>query len=85
MSLLVRGHTPVVGGESVQGGSEAVGRAEARDSPGEHQTQQGADEDEHLVEHGRVRPLDGPVQVILRRTERHGVTLNTHKCTHAHT
>lgn len=37
--------------------------------PGEHQTQQGADEDEHLVEHGRVGPLDGTMEVILQEGE----------------
>lgn len=37
--------------------------------PGEHQTQQGADEDEHLVEHGRVGPLDGTMEVILQAGE----------------
>lgn len=35
-------------------------------SPSENQTQQGADEDEHLVEHGRVGPLDGTVEIILK-------------------
>lgn len=35
-------------------------------SPSENQTQQGADENEHLVEHSRMGPLDGPVEVILR-------------------
>ena len=34
-------------------------------SPSENQTEQGADEDEHLVEHGRVRPLDGTMEIIL--------------------
>lgn len=34
-------------------------------SPCENQTQQGADEDEHLIEHGRVGPLDGTVEIIL--------------------
>lgn len=33
--------------------------------PGKDQTQQRADEDEHLVEHGRVGPLDGAVEVVL--------------------
>lgn len=33
--------------------------------PSEDQTQQRADEDEHLVEHGRVGPLDGAVEVVL--------------------
>lgn len=33
--------------------------------PGENQTEQGADEDKHLVEHSRVGPLDGTVEVIL--------------------
>lgn len=37
--------------------------------PGEDQTHQGADEDEHLVEHGRVGPLDGTVEVILQAGE----------------
>lgn len=36
-------------------------------SPGEDQTEQGADEDEHLVEHGRVGTLDGTVKIILWR------------------
>lgn len=38
-------------------------------SPGENETQQGADENEHLVEHSRMGPLDGPVEVILRLWE----------------
>lgn len=33
--------------------------------PGKDQTEQRADEDEHLVEHGRVGPLDGTVEVVL--------------------
>lgn len=37
--------------------------------PGEHQTHQGADEDEHLVEHGGVGPLDGTMEVILQAGE----------------
>lgn len=35
-------------------------------SPGENKTQQCADKNEDLVEHGRMGPLDGPVEVILR-------------------
>lgn len=34
-------------------------------SPSKDQAEQGADQNEHLVEHGRVGPLDGPVDVIL--------------------
>lgn len=34
-------------------------------SPSENQTEQGADEDEDLVEHGGVGPLDGTMEVIL--------------------
>lgn len=33
--------------------------------PGKNQTQQRADEDEDLIEHGRVGPLDGAVEVVL--------------------
>lgn len=36
-------------------------------SPGEDQAEQRADENENLVEHGRVGPLDHPVDVILPR------------------
>lgn len=34
-------------------------------SPSEDQAEQGADQNEDLVEHGRVGPLDGSVDVIL--------------------
>lgn len=48
-------------------------------SPSEHQTQQGADEDEHLVEHGRVGPLDGSMEIILdRRREMHTGRFDCH-------
>lgn len=46
-------------------GRGAVGWHEVQHSPSEDETQEGADEDEHLVEHGRLCPLDGTVQVIL--------------------
>lgn len=42
-----------------------------RHSPCEEQAQQGAEEDEDLVEHGRLRPQDGPVEVILWDRARH--------------
>lgn len=42
-----------------------------RHSPCEEQAQQGAEEDEDLVEHGRLRPQDGPVEVILWDMARH--------------
>lgn len=35
-------------------------------SPREHQTQHGAEEDEHLVGHGRLRAQGGAVDVVLR-------------------
>lgn len=34
-------------------------------SPREQQAQEGAEEDQNLVEHGRLCPQDGPVEVIL--------------------
>lgn len=37
-------------------------------SPGEDEAEQGADENEHLVEHGRVCSLNRSVQVILKTT-----------------
>lgn len=46
-------------------GGEEFGWQEVQHSPSEDETQEGADEDEHLVEHGRLGPLDGTVQVIL--------------------
>lgn len=39
-------------------------------SPGEDEAEQGADENEDLVEHGRVRPLDCSVDVILHQNEK---------------
>lgn len=36
-------------------------------SPREDEAQQGAEEDEHLVEHGRLCAQDGTVEVILQR------------------
>lgn len=33
--------------------------------PGKHETHQRADEYHHLVEHGGVGSLDGPVEVVL--------------------
>lgn len=33
--------------------------------PGKHEAHQRADEDHHLVEHGGVGSLDGPVEVVL--------------------
>lgn len=50
-------------------GAFVSGRSGGVHPPGEHQTQQGADEDEHLVEHGRVGPLDGAMEVILQAGE----------------
>lgn len=42
-----------------------------RHSPCEEQAQQGAEEDEDLVEHGRLRTQDGAVEVILWDMARH--------------
>lgn len=36
-----------------------------RHLPREDQAEQGAEEDEDLVEHGRLRPQDGTVEVVL--------------------
>lgn len=44
--------------------------------PCEHETDQRADEYHHLVKHGRVRPLDRPVEIILQR-DRHNVSSGT--------
>ena len=38
--------------------------------PGENETQEGADQNEHLVKHRRLGPLYGSVEVILGREER---------------
>lgn len=40
--------------------------------PCKHETHQRADEYHHLVEHGRVCPLDGPVEVVLQRDAKSG-------------
>lgn len=45
-----------------------AGQAGAPGSPCEDQAEQGAKEDEDLVEHGRLRPQDGTVEVILQAT-----------------
>lgn len=42
------------------------GASQGHDSPREDQAQQGAEQDQDLVEHGRLRPQDGPVEVVLR-------------------
>lgn len=49
------------------GGAQGLGcLPPGGDSPREDQTQQRAEEDEHLVEHGRLRAQDGTVEVVLR-------------------
>lgn len=38
-------------------------------SPGEDEAEQGADENEDLVEHGRVRPLNCSVDIVLHQND----------------
>ena len=46
--------------------------AAGRDSPREDQAEQGAEEDEDLVEHGRLGAQDGTVEVVLREVASSG-------------
>lgn len=62
----------VTGAGAARGPAASVWAAPGqRHSPCEEQAQQGAEEDEDLVEHGRLCPQDGPVEVILWDMARH--------------